>query len=546
MTLLHRRNYKITGFLEALEEIPPTDGSEWTEEERDNFLSLLQQNKYNFNKAAKAMDKSVSNCMTVYYNVINVRRTRSRRRREKLDQKKHSKDGIKSKLTEPIENNIETPSDSPTDESAKKRMRSETDDTTSGDEKSVESGTSQDNTNSQTSSSRRRSKRIKVTSDEEKGTPTKATESTLDMKESETNVKSAEKQPAEENSSQETPLESEKVPEKEHEIRRSARLGATSSSSSSTSSATSGMKKRATRMEPRKLPTRKASAARKASSTRKAASAKINDSEKSHLDTPNTSAQDEQWEKTLKTLVKFKEENGHCLVPKIYPDNQNLSYWVFRQRGFYWKRQKNVPTSLTEERIKKLTDIGFMFRVKNTKAQGEIESIRRQPKLDKKWDNYYKQLIKYKEENGDCLVPKIYKKNRPLASWVFNQRHQYRLFSAGTKSLLNQDRINTLESIGFIWNAKKSKEWKEAERNRKQASVEGIWQGHYRNLVAYKKKHGTTRVPKKYSVNQALSTWVFRQRAQYRLKMNGQVSNLTDDRLKLLKEIEFTFRVNDW
>ena len=56
--------------------------------------------------------------------------------------------------------------------------------------------------------------------------------------------------------------------------------------------------------------------------------------------------------------------------------------------------------------------------------------------------------------------------------------------------MLNQDRINTLESIGFIWNAKKSKEWKEAERNRKQASVEGIWQGHYRNLVAYKKKHG--------------------------------------------------------
>jgi hypothetical protein len=40
-----------------------------------------------------------------------------------------------------------------------------------------------------------------------------------------------------------------------------------------------------------------------------------------------------------------------------------------------------------------------MFRVKNTKAQGEIESIRRQPKLDKKWDNYYKQLIKYKEES---------------------------------------------------------------------------------------------------------------------------------------------------
>ena len=51
------------------------------------------------------------------------------------------------------------------------------------------------------------------------------------------------------------------------------------------------------------------------------------------------------------------------------------------------------------ERIQKLTDIGFMFRVKNTKAQGEIESMRRQPKLDSKWENYFQQLTEYREKS---------------------------------------------------------------------------------------------------------------------------------------------------
>lgn len=60
----------------------------------------------------------------------------------------------------------------------------------------------------------------------------------------------------------------------------------------------------------------------------------------------------------------------------------------------------------------------------------------------------------------------------------------------GKPSLLNDERIEKLNSINFIWHAKKDKEWQDADRARKQAMVEVIWQDHYKSLLKYKAKHG--------------------------------------------------------
>lgn len=38
------------------------------------------------------------------------------------------------------------------------------------------------------------------------------------------------------------------------------------------------------------------------------------------------------WEDCFKDLVKFHKQHKHCLVPKIYPENQKLAYWVQRNR----------------------------------------------------------------------------------------------------------------------------------------------------------------------------------------------------------------------
>ena len=338
MTLLHRRNYKITGFLEALQEIPPNDGSEWTQEERDNFLSLLQQNKYNFHKVAKAMSKTVSNCLTVYYKIINVRKTRNRRNKVNSEPSSDKKELPKELSEVKIEQDTNQTSNMPMEtRSNERKRRAESDVSTeteisSSDEKTLESKPSHDDKENKKIVPVRRSKRFKPSTDEEEDAATKNKSEELAKgspgKEAATNDESQDSQQEDSESSEEE--EEEDSPEKD-QVRRSARLGGTSTSSSV--SAITGLRKRAPKIEPRKLPTRKELPVRKAAAAQKAASEKIHLSDQTHLDTPNTTAQDEQWEKTLRSLIKFKEEHGHCLVPKIYPENQNLSYWVFRQRG---------------------------------------------------------------------------------------------------------------------------------------------------------------------------------------------------------------------
>ena len=59
------------------------------------------------------------------------------------------------------------------------------------------------------------------------------------------------------------------------------------------------------------------------------------------------------------------------------------------------------------------------------------------------------QLAKYKEDHGDCLVPRGYEEGKPkLGEWVHNQRKQ--------KSDMSQDRIKRLNELGFVWNTQET------------------------------------------------------------------------------------------
>ena len=128
------------------------------------------------------------------------------------------------------------------------------------------------------------------------------------------------------------------------------------------------------------------------------------------------------WEQWYKELVKFKEENGHCLVPKVYPKNRQLSYWVFRQRAIYsGVKKQSEKNYLSEERTKKLEDVGFIFKAKHSKEQTEVDAARRKPQLDAKWNKFYEEFIEYKKKTGSCLIPKVYGENQPLSSWLVSQ-----------------------------------------------------------------------------------------------------------------------------
>jgi hypothetical protein len=56
-------------------------------------------------------------------------------------------------------------------------------------------------------------------------------------------------------------------------------------------------------------------------------------------------------------------------------------------------------------------------------------------------------LLKYKEREGDCLVPQSYSEEGfPLGYWVSIQRNQ--------TASLSGERRQRLDEIGFVWDAR--------------------------------------------------------------------------------------------
>jgi hypothetical protein len=59
------------------------------------------------------------------------------------------------------------------------------------------------------------------------------------------------------------------------------------------------------------------------------------------------------WEDMFKSLVEFKNKNGHCNVQWDYKDDPQLGIWVRNQRVNY---ENNI---LSQKRIEKLESVGF-------------------------------------------------------------------------------------------------------------------------------------------------------------------------------------------
>ncbi|MDB4328337.1 Helicase associated domain protein, partial [Akkermansiaceae bacterium] len=60
------------------------------------------------------------------------------------------------------------------------------------------------------------------------------------------------------------------------------------------------------------------------------------------------------------------------------------------------------------------------------------------------WKIRLQELVAYKEEHGDCLVPQSWK-NKQLAVWVAHQR------TFRKKDKLDAQRIKRLDELGFVW-----------------------------------------------------------------------------------------------
>lgn len=164
---------------------------------------------------------------------------------------------------------------------------------------------------------------------------------------------------------------------------------------------------------------------------------------------------DKQWNKRFDALKKFKSKFGHCHVPfqvrimsaaqtrviycfkrfhfpllcyttKItfltqYAEDKSLSYWCSNQRQKYKQVLKGEETTLTEQRIDSLLELGFKFNARHARVNAQAKpEIKRDSKVGNRppsshlasWDSKIASLKKYKEKHGDCLVPSVYLPNR--------------------------------------------------------------------------------------------------------------------------------------
>ncbi len=173
-------------------------------------------------------------------------------------------------------------------------------------------------------------------------------------------------------------------------------------------------------------------------------------------------------------------------MPKTWK-NKQLATWVGVQRTN--KRNATLPP----EKIKRLDALGFVWE--------PYENV---------WEVRFRELVAHKKKHGNFLVPRTWK-SKQLATWVGVQRTNKR------NATLSPEKIKRLDALGFVWDP-----------------VEQFWEERFRELVAYKKRHGDCLVPSTWKSKQ-LATWVWKQRAKR--------GTLSPEKIKRLNAIGFVWDI---
>ena len=104
--------------------------------------------------------------------------------------------------------------------------------------------------------------------------------------------------------------------------------------------------------------------------------------------------QSSQWSDRFQELIDFSKSKGHCCVPHTYKENPALARWVKRQRYQYKLRQDGKQSTMTQERIVALEEIGFIWD-----SHGSA------------WMERWNELRDFKIEHKHCNVPSNYSGN---------------------------------------------------------------------------------------------------------------------------------------
>lgn len=153
------------------------------------------------------------------------------------------------------------------------------------------------------------------------------------------------------------------------------------------------------------------------------------------------------------------------------------------------------------------------------------DSQRFKPFHEEKWSLRHKELLQFHKSNGHSAVPHTYPKNPQLARWVKRQRRQFKLRKEGRPSTMTTERLELLDSVGFIWD-----------------SHDLNWREKLEALTCFRREKGHCNVPSNFR-DKKLATWVKCQRRQYKLYWDGKPSAMSLNRIAALEKVGFEWEI---
>lgn len=144
-----------------------------------------------------------------------------------------------------------------------------------------------------------------------------------------------------------------------------------------------------------------------------------------------------QWGEMYRRLIEYKQKHGHCRVPYRFHDDPQLGAWVALQRRQHKLSGSKNKNALSSDKEKQLNQIGFEWSVET------------------RWELRFIELLHFVAINGHAQVPTKWKQHRKISNWVSTQRREYKNLKTGRSSSLTKERIQLLQSIGFVWEAER-------------------------------------------------------------------------------------------
>jgi hypothetical protein len=151
-----------------------------------------------------------------------------------------------------------------------------------------------------------------------------------------------------------------------------------------------------------------------------------------------------KWSDRIKQLKVWKEKNGHLKIPINDPE---LGEFASRQRTEYTRfLEGHTDIGLTKERVKQLTDMGFVF------SSGKRYDPSRKGIKRKTWEERFNQFLEFKQKHGHGFVTQQGDTDG-LGEWVKSQRKYYKKLKANKPCPLTAEKAMKLQEAGFVFDA---------------------------------------------------------------------------------------------